>query len=360
MLNFIRALFDWEHFQDARTTIKLYLSALIAETIILVVINTLVLGIFQKTMSSFVSIVGLIWVSATAAAIWFLGGVEVDGLFLARIFKLEVGKEFTKALNIFFLIQSTIVVFFFFIPFWKFWAGFFLLPILILGVTLSGFLTNSGVNWKYFYKGYWALIIFAIGTMILLSVVQFGKDESILSKIKSISFPDISSGFPDIITIFALIAAIALILGLILLLFKKGAAKKLLWVAGIAIVASVIWQIAIHKSIAPGDQTSVQQPMVQATWSGQINWSRAQKYGPIEIPAGETVDTGIPYGPGDYKRFTQLTSYNATFWTLGERGNTFVSERIRILQALPPNPGTICIKAEAKSVRVIIEVIRQT
>jgi len=250
MWTFTKQLLSWDTFQAGRKTIKICLSALVAETIFLIFILTIIDAVFQRTMSPTISALGLFWIFATASAIWFLGGVEVDSLFLARIFKLELGEKFTKALNIFFLGQSAIVVFFFFIPFWKFWGAFFLLPLLILGVIQSGILAGEAVNWKYFYRVFWGLIIFSIVAMLILSMLNFSIDKPIFSQIGSINFPMLKSLTPNAI---AWISSMVVILGITLILFKKKElGAKFFWIGVIAIIALSIWQIATPNIGASG------------------------------------------------------------------------------------------------------------
>ncbi|MEK7162507.1 MAG: hypothetical protein AAB730_01455 [Patescibacteria group bacterium] len=263
MWTLFKQLLNWDTIQAGRKTAKLCLSALALETLLLICLNTFILAILQKQMSPIISALGLFWILLTASAIWFLGGVEVDSLFLARIFKLEAGKEFTKVLNIFFLIQSTIVLFFFFIPFWKFYGGFFLLPLLILGAIQSGFLANEGVNWKYFYRAYWGLIIFALSAMFVFSALNLNAGKPLLPQIDALTFPGSPFSGSTGSGAMAGLAGAALLLGIILIAFKKKVGSKFIWLGIIIIIALTVWQMKSPNA-------SARPAVVQGTISTQL------------------------------------------------------------------------------------------
>jgi len=141
----------WALFQVIRRQVKLGLSVLVWDLLFLFLIMIITSAITKQVMHPAISIIGALWVLATAAAIWHLGGVQVDSLFFARLLDTEVGKEFARALNIFFVLGSTTVIFFFLFPVWKFWAGTIILPVILIGVFACANMAERKTNWNLFF-----------------------------------------------------------------------------------------------------------------------------------------------------------------------------------------------------------------
>lgn len=166
----------WALLMINRQKIKAGLSLFIWDTFLLIAVMFCITAITQRVMSSAIIIVGTIWVLATAGAIWHLGGVEVDSLFIARITGLEIGKEFTHALNVFFFMGCTAVVFFALFPVWKYWPSALILPVLLIGLFTSANLACKETCWEYFYKGYLALIIIAVISIVFFGITDMTQD----------------------------------------------------------------------------------------------------------------------------------------------------------------------------------------
>ncbi len=336
------SLINWNTLQASRKTVKLCLSALMAETLALVFINAFVLMFLQKQMSPFVSAFGLFWIFLTAAAIWVKGDVEVDSLFLARVFNLEIGKEFTRALSIFFLIQSSIVIFFFFVPFWKFWAGFLLLPLLIAGVLLSGSLTEKKVNWRNFYRIYWILTVLAISAMFLFSVIKIKSIKSFFNSLSLSSFSSLSQNM-------AIMGAVALIFLAVTLCFiikNKGVKAALIWLTVLSFIGLTIWGNIGHR---PKGASACVQTMPSAQWS---------KVTYFDLNPEETIDTGIPYGPGDVITFYQPNDPPATFYVVGTKTTMEIKKRVQTGHACGQG-GDVWLKGGLQPVRVGVSVHRR-
>jgi hypothetical protein len=144
-----------------RRQTKLGIAILVWDLMLLIAILLAMTAGLQQIMHPAIAVVGALWILFTSGAIWHSGGVIVDTALAARILNTEIGKEFTHALNIFFMLGATTVVFFFLFPVWKFWAGTFILPVLLVGLFTSANLAGEKTNWNMFYKAY-SLIIAAL------------------------------------------------------------------------------------------------------------------------------------------------------------------------------------------------------
>lgn len=159
----------WALFQTLRRQTKLGFSLFVWDLLFLVVVMMVTSAITKQVMHPAISIIGTLWVLATAAAIWHLGGVEGDSLIFARMLGVEQGKEFTRALNVFFILGSTTVIFFFLFPAWKFWAGTILLPVLLVAIFTCANMAERKTNWNLFF---W--IFASIAGAILAAIVIAG------------------------------------------------------------------------------------------------------------------------------------------------------------------------------------------
>lgn len=148
------------------------------------------------------------------------------------------------------------------------------------------------------------------------------------------------------------IAVLVLFLGLGLILFKKkGVGVKLLWIGGITLALLVVWQI-----ISPSITVSSRNRMFTEQQAGQPSqWSNVTFF---DLNPGQTIDTGIPYGPGDVITFYQPNDLLATFYFVGQKITTEIKEKSRTLYGLPP-PGDVWLKAGVKPVRVAVSVHRR-
>ncbi|HRY52883.1 MAG TPA: hypothetical protein P5089_03540 [Candidatus Portnoybacteria bacterium] len=144
----------WAMINLFRKNIKLGVSVLVWDWLLLFVVMLAIAGLTQEVMHPALPIIGVLWVLATAATIWHLGGIAVDSLFLAKLLKEEIGTEFTRALNVFFFLGSTTVIFFSLFPIWKFWAATFILPIVLVGIFTTANLANKETAWIRFYRVY--------------------------------------------------------------------------------------------------------------------------------------------------------------------------------------------------------------
>lgn len=168
MIALIIAIFNWLNL--ARRETKLVLSVVILDVIALIVVLTTISAITQTIMSPIIAIVGLLWIAATATVIWIYGGVVVDSLLLAGLFKVQAGEIFNRALATFFLIGVSIVTFFLFTPIWAFWSGYFALLVILVGVVTSGALAQKKPNWNIPWKGYIFLMAIIISIMIMAAL----------------------------------------------------------------------------------------------------------------------------------------------------------------------------------------------
>ena len=132
MIALIRALFSISGADKAHKAAKLAVTVALLDLLLLVVVETIIVATTHSWLSSTVAVVGLSWTLATAAAIWFKGGVAIDASLIAATLGTKVGDELINALPIFFLAEIGTVGFFFVVPVRAWWPGFFVLPILIV------------------------------------------------------------------------------------------------------------------------------------------------------------------------------------------------------------------------------------
>jgi hypothetical protein len=158
----------WALLNAYRVRAKLALSILVWDLFLLIGIMTLWLAGSKTPIDPWIAFIGFLWILATAGAIWHRGGVVVDALFSAKIFGLKAGEEFTKAINVFFFIQTAIVLFFLIVPIWLFWAGYFIFVIVLIGLFTSGTLAEIPIKWKIVYGLY---VVMAI--ILALAYAQF-------------------------------------------------------------------------------------------------------------------------------------------------------------------------------------------
>lgn len=165
----------WALFQAIRRNVKLGITIFIWDLLLLAATLTVTAGVVKAVMHPAIPIIGVIWVLATAAAIWHAGGVEIDALFFARFLKMEMGKEFTHALNIFFMLGATTVIFFSLFPVWKFWAASILLPLILVGIFTSANLADKKTDWLKFRTAYLWLTGIVLAILAMAGVADWLK-----------------------------------------------------------------------------------------------------------------------------------------------------------------------------------------
>ncbi len=165
----------WALFQSLRINAKKGITLFVWDWFLLVIVMMITAGYVKEVMHPAFPIIGLIWILATATAIWHLGGVEIDSLFFARLLGTEVGKEFTHALNIFFLLGSATVVFFSLFPVSKLWTVTIILPIALIGIFTSANLANKETSWIKFYTVYLWLVGIILFTLATVGVASWFK-----------------------------------------------------------------------------------------------------------------------------------------------------------------------------------------
>lgn len=162
----------WGRFNQYRKLIKHKLSLILIPIILLIIAETLIARSHQIWMDPTVAWVGMLWIILTQLWLWVRGGVVYDMLITARLIDTQLGRDFTLAHKIYFLIQTTIVAFFFFVPIWHFWAAYWILFILLTGWLLSGSLAGRPWPWKEFWKSYVTGTFVIIGLIILAAVYK--------------------------------------------------------------------------------------------------------------------------------------------------------------------------------------------
>lgn len=148
---------------------KLALSILVLDLFVLIAIETVIVAATQQHMNFWVAIIGAIYMAATAGTIWRFGYVVVDPGFAARIFDLEIGRRFTSALKMFFFAQASIVTFFFFVPVWKFWPGYFIFLVILTGLMLSGSLAKIPLDWTNSWRVF-SILLGIIGLLFFVAL----------------------------------------------------------------------------------------------------------------------------------------------------------------------------------------------
>jgi len=167
MWTLIKTIYD--SLDQTRKEAKLSLTVLVWDLLLLIIVMMATAACVKEVMHPAISIIGFAWILLSVATIWHLGGVIVDSLFLAKLLDTEVGKEFTRAFNIFFILGSTTVIFFFLIPVWKFWAGTILLPVLLVAIFACANMAERKTNWDLFFR-----IFASIAGAILAAIVIAG------------------------------------------------------------------------------------------------------------------------------------------------------------------------------------------
>jgi len=141
---------------------------------------TLIVGVISARgvfMDPWVAGVGFFWILMTAVAfiiIWLqvpatdaiIVGTQVPG---AR----AIANPLLRSLAFFFLLEITIVIFFWIFPIWANGAGgFYGFVLLLSGLGLSAVLRRGNWDWKYFWQAYVIAFVLLLGFLVLLSVSQ--------------------------------------------------------------------------------------------------------------------------------------------------------------------------------------------
>lgn len=295
------AVLRW--FDQERREVKLGLSVVLIDLIIFIIIEASIVTTTKSLLNPIVMWVGIGWIVATAVAIWFLGGIEVDALVLAKIVGLKIGDEFVNAILVFGMIHVWIVSFFMLIPVWQFWPGFAGIIIALMGWALSAPLAGAKFNWDYVRRAYIAMVVAITALIVLVGAYKFATG-------KEISLEAIRSTLQGGLGMLLMGAVLLLILGSI----PKMPARKLMqWVGAVAIVAIVclafFWPAAKRELVAMGRQTKTESEAQQA--AGQ---QKAQEI-TVEVKSGEKkVHTGLFPKKGGY---IQYVSNGIPFWTIG-------------------------------------------
>ena len=290
----------WALVNIFRQKAKMGVVLLVWDLFLLGISLTCITAYTEKIMHPAIITVGLIWVMATAGAIWHFGSVAVDSLFLADLMHKKVGEEFTRALNIFFVLGCTTVVFFALFPVWKYWPSALILPVLLVGLFTSSNLAGRKTNWGYFYNGYLWLILIALISILVFGMTHLTQDKigDIIERPWNLSFSSYFNSWPWRMALFGavLLAAAIFIPKKVELPGRKltGFVGSALLIAGMALIFFPEVQAKIEKTDPPAAthhrydaaNSNAQLPanakLVAAIEPGEIVWQRLTR--PDEPP----------------------------------------------------------------------------
>jgi len=240
---------------------KILLSRIAYSIILLIAFDTWVVSRHQLLIDPYVAIAGLIWLSLAAAVIWYRGGVAIDSLFGAEIVNLDIegfkpGEEFVNALAVLGMMVIFTTSFFLFVPVWRYWEGFWMLLIVLIGWGLSSLITKSKFNWNLVRKTYIAITAGTVTLFFVIGGFQFLTGRELTMELVRAR---LQSGLGTVI----MVPVLLIILGSI----PKMPTRKFLRGLGVVSLAVIAFQVFVlppakkqWEAIKPGIQQQAEQP----------------------------------------------------------------------------------------------------
>ena len=304
----------WALVNIFRQKAKMGVVLLVWDLFLLGISLTCITAYTEKIMHPAIITVGLIWVMATAGAIWHFGSVAVDSLFLADLMHKKVGEEFTRALNIFFVLGCTTVVFFALFPVWKYWPSALILPVLLVGLFTSSNLAGRKTNWGYFYNGYLWLILIALISILVFGMTHLTQDKigDIIERPWNLSFSSYFNSWPWRMALFG-----AVLLDAAIFIPKKVElpGRKLMGFIGSALLIAgmaLIFFPEVQARIETGSSQGKNPPAATHHRRDTAN-SRAQ------LPANAKLVAIIEPGEIVWQTLTSLDQPPPKRWTVNTR-----------------------------------------
>lgn len=299
------ALFQWllNEFNYDRREAKAAITYLALDLFVLVIIETSIVAATKTMMHPAVAIIGAVYIVFTALFIWMRGGVIVDSAIIAKIFGVTAGIVLTNGLIAFIFIQTVIVTFFLLTPIWKFWSGYFVLIVLIIGLSASGTLANRKWNWKNMWTTFAILTFLVLLIIFLVAGYEFAAGKEItgnLIQTKINNFNVDKFGWP--VTFLIIIGGIILIV--LATKFSKGilGSKLSTFIAIILFLVLIFMAIPGLGKLTKGVASGTSAPRNGAPRNEQITELACAT---VVVPAGQMVNTHMFVRPGQRVFFYQ-------------------------------------------------------
>jgi hypothetical protein len=287
------ALFNW-----LRGQVKYGITLFIWDLFLLVITLMSITAGVQRIMHPAIIIIGCIWVLMTAGAIWHARGVYIDSLLVARILDVEIGKEFTHALNLFFVTGCTTVVFFALFPVYKYWPSALLLPVLLIGLVASSNLADKKTNWDYFYRGYLWLIMAALASILIFGMTSFTQESLTEMAEKPWDLSFLGSWLWRMILFGAAMLAVLLIPEKYIKIPGKGLLGALGVILLLVGLTLVVFPEILNLDLGPSSEAAKASKPVVETFK-PTGTARQTHREPEPAPASQLTSTGITLQPGE-------------------------------------------------------------